>query len=78
MRGNSPMSPAVCRQPGDDRDGRHQPEVRADVPVRDGGLERREPANRVQSEGSVKELLELLLERVVRGARGHGTEDERR
>src|SRR5438309_8985189 len=70
--------PAVPREERDDEDGRHEAQIRGDVPVRCERHEVWEPAEGVHAEGDVEEILELLLECVVEGARGHRREEERR
>src|SRR2546422_641983 len=69
-------APSVTSEAGEDRDCRQQPQVRRDVPVRSGVRERGKPAQRVQAQDLVEDLLRLLLKSVVQGARGHRAEDE--
>ena len=70
-------APAVEREHGDDRDRGNEAQVRADVPVGRGLLERGKPAQRVQPEDLIEYFLRLPLERIVQRARRHGAEDER-
>ena len=66
-----PLSSPVPDEQKQDRDGRYQPQIRADVPVRRGRNERGEPAKGIQAECDVEEVLKLLLERVIQSARRH-------
>src|SRR5205814_372452 len=76
LRSGRSAPPAVPREERDDEDSRHEAQIRGDVPVRGERHEVWEPAEWVQAEGDVEEVLKLLLERVVERARGHRREEE--